>query len=124
MARLFFYRLKLKMLCTLITYLHILDPHILKFLQQKRQTSTSTTGTSSKLCEDDEGIGAILVDDVTTEGIQQHSMSQSKGNGLVDVGKDALGTNVSEKWLHMDRVENEKLEWMKKPPNVKKSGVC
>jgi hypothetical protein len=94
-------------------------------LQEKRKQpkSMTTVENDSQLCEDDEGIDSILVDDVMTGDDQEQSKFQEEGGALVDVAKDILGTNISEKWLHMDQVEAEKLEWMKKSPSVKKSGV-
>ncbi|XP_028409671.1 RNA polymerase II-associated protein 1-like [Dendronephthya gigantea] len=104
----------------------MLDPSILKFLQERRkqQQSTSTTKDNSLLGEDDEGIDTMnLVDDGTAGESQEKSKVEKDVEGLVGMANDILGTNISEKWLHMDQVEPEKLEWMKDLPNVKKSGT-
>ena len=86
-------------------------------------STTITTKNNSQICEDDEGIDSVLVDDVIAGDNQGQLKTQGKGGDFVDVSKDILGTNISEKWLHMDQVEAEKLEWMKKSPSAKKSGV-
>ena len=105
----------------------ISEPSIIKFLQEKRKQQTSANSTilnNTQLCEDDEGIDSILVDDVNTVGNQGKSQSQGSDGRLVDVAKDILGANISENWLHMDQVETEKLKWMKKSPTIKESRVC
>ena len=102
------------------------EPSILKFLREKRKQipANSSIENNSQLCDDDEGIDSILVDDVNTVMDNQgESKPQGDSGGLVDVAKDILGSNVSEKWLHMDQVEPEKLKWMKKSPSVQQSGV-
>ena len=93
----------------------------MQFLKEKRKQQTSTN--DPQICDDDEGIDSILVDDVAAGDIQGQSKTQEEGGGLADVAKDILGTNISEKWLHMDQVEPEKLEWMKKSPSATQSGV-
>jgi hypothetical protein len=90
-----------------------------QFLKEKRKQQTSTN--DPQICEDDEGIDSILVDDVAAG--DNEGQSKTQGEGGADVAKDILGTNISEKWLHMDQVEPEKLEWMKKSPSATQSGV-
>ena len=87
-------------------------------------SANSTILNNTQLCEDDEGIDSILVDDVNTVGNQGKSNSQGGDGRLVDVAKDILGANISENWLHMDQIEPEKLKWMKKSPSMKESRVC
>lgn len=105
---------------------YIVDPSILKFLQerQKQQKSLITSKDNSVLCEDDEGIDSMnLADDGAAGESQEKSKSEKEVESLAGVTNDILGTNISEKWLHMDQVEPEKLEWMKELPIVKTSGV-
>lgn len=108
---------------------YFIDPSILKFLQerQSQQKSASSGENDSAQCEDDEGIDSTILDD-TTEGVNEAKHENESENIGVDQGKaveNILGTNISEKWLHMDQLEPEKLEWMKnyQAPSARKSGV-
>ena len=93
-----------------------------------QQKSRNSEQNDSANWEDDEGIDSNITDEVINNEKQERPGSESEGGK--DVGGDEveeiLGSNISEKWLHMDQVEPEKLEWMKncEMPSAKKSGVC
>ena len=113
---------------TIALLFNLPDPSILKFLQKRRQQPSNSAAIVSPInCDDDddEGIDQNIVEDRNTEDMGDKQGDQCTGGGS-GVAEQILGTNISEKWLHMDQIEQEKLEWMKdcQVPSAKKSGVC
>ena len=93
-----------------------------------QRKSRNSEQNDSANWEDDEGIDSNITDEVINNEKQERPGSESEGGKDVssDEVEGILGSNISEKWLHMDQVEPEKLEWMKncEMPSAKKSGVC
>lgn len=106
----------------------LLDPSIVEFLTQKQKKSEEQTNDSIivEQCDDndvDEGFDSYFVEESHDGDNRGPSLIPGSNDSSMDVANNVLGSNISEKWLHMDHVEHDKLEWMKKIPNARTSRV-